>query len=277
MNETGSIPLVLCSGSLGGAPLEVKWRATAAAGFRWVSVYGDEYLSAIDSGVDASALLDELGLAVAEVDGVATTMAAPDRFEAALDIARALSARSITIVETEQYNPGDADQVRAACEAFGRYCDIASDHGVLVHIEPFAWSALNATSDVAQIVGGADRQNGGVMLDLWHHERGPDAGVLAPELPLDRLFGIQLADTVAHPWPAVRDECMNQRLLPGDGHADLARQLRELAAAGPLPPLGVEVFGETLSSLDPVEAAQRCHAAALATVRDAEAEPETPD
>ncbi len=220
-----------------------------------VSVYGHEYHQAVDDGVDPAAMCAELGVRIAEVDGVAITLEDTAAFDEALTIAVALHAYSITIVETGEYEPNDAGHFAAAVSAFGRRCDLAAEHGIVVHIEPFAWSSLGRTADAVAIAEAADRSNGGVLLDLWHHVRGPDGGVLDPSIPMSRILGIQLADTIEQPWPNVRDECMTLRQLPGAGHAQLARRLKDLAARGPLPPIGVEVFGEVLDQVRPDVAA----------------------
>ncbi len=253
---TGRPPLVLCSGSLGSAPLVEKIRAASLAGFGWISIYGSEYREAIAAGDDPAALCRELDLRVAEVDGVAISMQSAEMFDEALAIAVVFGARSITIVETGDYDPLDENHVASAVEAFGQRCDRAATSGILVHLEPFAWSSLNRTVDAAIIAERADRANGGVLLDYWHHVRGPDQGVLDPAIPMRRIFGIQLADTLARPWDNVRDECMTQRQLPGTGHADLSRRLTEIATRGALPPIGIEVFGEVLADRSPLAAAQ---------------------
>lgn len=240
-------PLILCSGSLGDAPLDEKFRAAAAAGFDWVSVYGHEYHAAVAAGIDPAALRRELGLQVAEVDGVVTSLRSSEAFDEALAIARALDARSITIVETGEYDPADEASVVEAAATFGACCDLAAHDDILVHLEPFSWSELGRTVDAAAIAERAGRTNGGVLLDYWHHVRGPDQGLLDPTIEVSTILGIQLADTLSVPWDDVRDECMTQRQLPGEGHADLAQRLASLAKRGPLPPIGIEVFGDRLA------------------------------
>ena len=264
-------PLVLCSGTLGSAPLADKFRAAASAGFELVSVYGQEYHAARAAGIDVAGLAFELGLRIAEVDGVATSLSSAEAFEDALAIAVDLGARSITIVETSDF---DRTGIAAAAKTFGDYCDLAADHSVLVHLEPFAWSSLGRTDDAMQIAEEADRDNGGVLLDLWHHLRGPDNGALSADVPARRLFGIQLADTLADPWDNVRDECMAHRQLPGAGAGELARRLGELAALGPLPPVGIELFtaedeGSVLAGVPTEEAARLAYEALARTMTEA--------
>ena len=266
--------LILCSGSLGSIPLAEKFRAAAAAGFDMVSVYGHEYHQAVADGSDLPALCSELGLRVAEVDGVAISQfpeassggPSDPLFDDALAIAVALSAYSITIVETGDYDAADASQFETAVEAFAQRCIRAGEHDILVHLEPFAWSSLGRTADAAAIAEAANQPNGGVLLDLWHHVRGPDQGVLDPAISMSRILGIQLADTLAEPWTNVRDECMTSRQLPGTGHADLAARLRSLSDRGSLPPIGIEVFGEVLEGLPAEAAAATARASVEATL-----------
>ena len=262
-------PLVLCSGSLGSRPLDEKFRAAAAAGFGWVSVYGGEYDEAKASGLDVERLRNDLGLRVAEVDGVALSLGDSGSFEKAIAIARSLEARSITIVETGAFDRSDESQMADAVTAFGARCDRAAEFGILVHLEPFSWSNLGSTADAVEITTRAARPNGGVLLDLWHHIRGPDGGELDAAAVAPTLLGIQLADVLATSSGSVRNECMTQRQLPGQGHGQLARRLAELAAHTSLPPIGIEVFGEVLDALPAADAARSARDAALDTLTEA--------
>lgn len=259
-------PLILCSGSLGATPLPQKFEAAAAAGFDGVSVYGHEVHAATAAGVDCGAPLRDLGLMVAEVDGVCVTTRSTEHHDEALDIARLLGARSITVVETREFDPTNEQHVDEAAEVVGQLCDRAAADDILIHIEPFAWSNLSRTTDAAEIVRRAGRPNGGLLLDLWHHVRGPDQGELDESIEMASVFGVQLADTAEEPWPNVRDECMTSRLLPGHGHADLVTRLAALATRGPLPPIGVEVFGDALDALPPAAAARAAYDAMVAVL-----------
>ncbi|NNE74807.1 MAG: hypothetical protein HKN26_14165 [Acidimicrobiales bacterium] len=151
-----------------------------------------------------TAVVRDLGLWVAEVDGVVQSVLSTDGRDEALALAVQLGARSITVVET-----------------------------------------------------GAGRD----MPTLVPHERAPD-GVLPPDLDPARIYEVQLADTLAEPGPDVRDECMTQRQLPGHGHGELRRRIAALAELGPLPPIGVEVFGAVLAAHAPTEAARLAFEAA---------------
>jgi sugar phosphate isomerase/epimerase len=193
--EPVSPPLILCSARLGTIGLAEKFAASAVAGFDGVSVYGNEVQTAIDAGVDLSTTRGAAGIWAAEVDATVRSVRSLEGLDDGLRYARLLGARSITVVETGDYDPTDRRQV-----------------------------------DAAKIVAGADRPNGGLLFDLWHHLRGPDGGQFDPSIDPSMIFEIQVADMGADAWPNVRDECMTSRLLPGEGHGQLARRVAALVA-----------------------------------------------
>jgi sugar phosphate isomerase/epimerase len=182
--------------------------------------------------------------------------AAPSPAEV-VDRAAALGARSITAIETS----GNTPPLEFAVQAFAGVCDLAATAGVLVHIEPFAWSGIRDFGYAADIVAGAGRANGGLILDTWHLYRGPDHGVLPPNLDAGSVFGLQLNDIRAHTDRPLPDESMHDRLLPGTGAAapQIRQMLTELRAHGCTAPPGVEVFSDELAGLPADDVARRAY------------------
>jgi sugar phosphate isomerase/epimerase len=235
--------LILCSGTLGRVPFAVKARAAAAAGFDGISIYAREAEPGLRS------LLDDLGLAVAEVDGPMAWMRGQPGPEPAraLDLAAELGARSVTVLETtgEEPDPG------LAADAFGALCDRAVLLGLGVHIEPFAWSGIATLALAHEIVARAGHTNGGILLDTWHLARGPDGGRLDPAA-IDSVVAVQVSDPAPEPGPHLRDECMTDRRLPGPVSAAILAQLGRV-------PVELEVF----SLPGPPDAAARAAYGAL--------------
>jgi sugar phosphate isomerase/epimerase len=219
--------LIICSGTLGRVPFAVKARAAAAAGFTGISIYGRE----VEPGTRA--LLDDLGLRVAEVDGPMAWLRGQPGEEPArvLDVAAELGARSVTVLETR----GVVPEPGLAADAFGALCDRAVPFGLGVHIEPFAWSGIATLALAHEIVARAGHTNGGILLDTWHLVRGPDAGRL-DAAALHSVVAVQVSDPAPVPGPNVQDECMTDRWLPGPVAAGIVAQLPDV-------PLEVEVFG----------------------------------
>ena len=237
--------MILCSGTLGDVPFPVKARAAAAAGFTGISIYSRE----LEPGLRP--LLDDLGLTVAEVDGAMRWRAGEERGPEparVLDIAAELEARSVTVLETT----GVAPDIGAAADDFAAICDAAFDLGLLVHLEPFAWSGIDTLAGAAAIVRRAARPNGGILLDTWHVACGPESGVV-DLVDVDLVMAIQVSDPSPVAELDVATECRHRRELPGAVAAGMVTALRQ---AGCQAPLEVEVFSDVLRALDPIDAAR---------------------
>lgn len=306
----GPDDLVLCAGTVLGSGFRERAEAASAAGFAGITLWAQDWQRALDEGLTAAdmrALLDDNGLTIGELDAVTDWLpkapvqgadAAADAdtagFAVPADVfwgmAEALGARSLNVVEIA----GAAVEAERAAEAFAELCDRAAGYGLLVHLEFLPWSGIPDIRAAAEIVGLADRRNGGILLDTWHlHRSGGTAADLGPDLAR-RVNGIQISDAPAVPVvpevPAERapgapatdgtggtdagetratdlmDETMHRRLLPGQGDADVAGVLAALRAAGVDAPVGVEVFSDDLARLGTAAAAQAAAAAARAVL-----------
>lgn len=258
--------LVLCSGTVKRAPFDVTAKAAAAAGFDGISLYHHEYLAARQAGWSDDALrslVDDLGLAVAELDGRMAWLPGDHDIasvEEMVEAAAALGARSITVLETDGRVPGIDLPLEVFAACYASLADRAAAAGLLVHIEYFPFSGIRDLRTALDIARLADRPNAGVMVDTWHHVRGPDAGRLDVETAAPSVLAIQVGDVLAAPMDDLRAEMMHHRLVPGDGVADLAQLLLRLRAGGCVAPVEVEVYSDELATLDPYDAARRARA-----------------
>jgi len=260
--------LVLCAGTVLFASLPDRLRAARAAGFAGVSLWAEDYEQALAGGTTAAdlrAMLDDHGLAVGEVDAVSRWLPVADGEEAPfgrsideiLPIAVAVGARSINVVELF----GGALDVAVAAEAFAKVCDRAVDHGLLVHLELLPWSRIPDVTVAWEIVRLAGRDNGGLMLDTWHHIRSNKGNAALQAIPAERIFALQLSDAPAEADGDAMDETLRRRRLPGAGDGNLAGLIRLLESRGLRAPVGVEVFSEDLQVLATDEVARRAWSA----------------
>ena len=177
----GRDDLVLCAGTLADTPLPERAAAAAQAGFAGLSLFLDDLARARASGhadEDLRALLADRGLEVAELDPLLRWVpeAGVEQGDGFLrygerdfyEAARAVGARSINAVlfATRQV-PHDA-----LVAAFAGLCDRAAERGLLVHLEFMPFAQIRDVDTALAIVEQADRPNGGVMFDAWHHFRG---------------------------------------------------------------------------------------------------------
>ena len=264
---------MLCAGTVARSGFVERAEAAAEAGFAGLSLFIDDHRRARESGLSDAELrrvLDDHGLAVAEIDPLLTWLPGLEPGHGVVEagrelvahgedefyrVADALGARSINAALAD---PGELD-LDAVADAFAKLCDRAAAHGLLVHLEFLPWTRIGDAATAARIVERAGRPNGGVMLDAWHHFRSgsPDTAI-----PAARVLGIQLCDAPARPEPDPITETLHRRLVPGEGDADLVGLLRHLGAGGCTAPIGVEVFSDPLAALPVWEVARRVAAAA---------------
>jgi sugar phosphate isomerase/epimerase len=266
--------LVLCAGTIPDAGFRERVEAAAGAGFSAISLWGRDYRRGRSEGLsdaDMRALLDDNGLGVAELDGVgqwwpgSSGMAPPvagdeaDSFFAFSEhdmyaIADAVGARSINAVEVYAMTDVALDD---AAEAFAALCDRAAEHGLIMHLEYLPWSAIPNPKTASEILELADRPNGGVLVDSWHHFRSGSDDDALRAVPPERIAAVQLNDAPARPEDDPVDECLHRRLMPGEGAIDLVGLVRLLDDMGSNAPIGVEVMSDDVFALPANEAARR--------------------
>jgi sugar phosphate isomerase/epimerase len=268
----GPDDLVLCAGTLRrGVSFARRLSAASAGGYAWVSLWGRDYAAARAEGLsdaDLRAMLDDHGLAVAELDPAwwwlpgASDVHLPPELDteevfgfgedALFAIADAVGARSLNAVDVF----GGSWDVDGAAAAFAGLCDRAAEHGLLVHIEWLPWSKIPDLATARRIVELADRPNGGLNIDAWHLVR---AGVTLDELrtvPGDLILGVQLDDGPLEAEADLIDATLHHRALPGSGEFDLRGIVRTLLDSGSTAPTGVEVFSDELHRLAAEDAAR---------------------
>ena len=158
--------LVLCSGSLRRLDLPDKAAVASGAGFQGISVYLHEVRDAVPRWVDVASLrrmLDDLGLAVAEIDGQVSWLPGEPSSERAasvdeaLEVASGLAARSLTALEWNGHRVGVDLDAAFVVDAFGELCSRAASQELLVHIEYFPFSGIPDLSTALAIANGRRR------------------------------------------------------------------------------------------------------------------------
>jgi sugar phosphate isomerase/epimerase len=131
----------------------------------------------------------------------------------------------------------DPDEGRLT-DRFGAFCDAAAAFGLGAVLEFMPWTDARDLVQAARIVAGADRPNGGVLIDAFHFRRSrsriEDVGRLVPP---GRLPYVQLCDVPAEPpadMAGMVAEARSERRFPGEGGVDLVGLLRALPPGVPL-------------------------------------------
>lgn len=272
---------MLCNVSVANLPLQDVVPAAGAAGFDCISVLARSHRRCTrrDGWTNAqlALLVEESGLWVHEVEAIGDWLAPPstvDRpwlesvydIDELFEVAEALRARQLVAVHF-----GDPVPLDDAAEAFAALCDRAADHDMTVALEFPAMATIADVRTAWEVVRGADRDNGGILLDVWHHRRSTAIDDDLAAVPADRIMSVQLGDGAAVPEGPPIDDVVN-RCLPGAGDFGVSGLLNDLDQRGVRCPVGVEVLQPEIVGDGPGPAADRLHTALTATIERARAE-----
>ncbi|HSB97880.1 MAG TPA: TIM barrel protein, partial [Spongiibacteraceae bacterium] len=212
--------LVLCSGTVMGASFEQLIAAATAGNFDAISLFPAQYQQARAAGLSDAALramLTDNGLCIAELDPLLNWvpghhfpsdagmgLVAEDEF---YRIADALGARSLNVVwALPQRVPEEL-----LVEAFAALCDRAARHDLLAHIEFLPWAQIDNIHTALRIVAQANRANGGIMFDSWHHFRGGVDNAELLKIPGANIVAVQLNDAPCQAEDNIVEETMARR------------------------------------------------------------------
>ncbi len=248
-----------------GASFEDRCTAAAAGGFAAIGLgmitrTYDEERAAGHSDADLRAMLRDAGVACAEVEcfvipGPSELGGVTEELEHSLHVADALGAERMIFSVASGLSEAEM------AESFGWVCDRCAEHNVRVALEfvnnPM-FSGLPDAPSALRVVQAAGRDNGGLMVDAFHHFNGTNDWSELKALPGELIVAIQLDDT-AVPWPAHEhvEGTPRQRMVPGEGDADLVLFVRTMDAIGASCAYSVEVISREIVTLPPTELGER--------------------
>jgi sugar phosphate isomerase/epimerase len=260
---------------ISGAQVRALVDAAADAGFTDIAMWSEHFYWATADDMSAAAFFGYhrdrgLGIPVMEVifdwestDRAAVAAAALPVLEAA-----ALAGSTSVIATTlKKRLPPMAE----AAQGMRHLCGLAAERGLRVSFEILPFTAVPTITSAIELFDAVGAGNLGLVLDTWHWFRapgGPDLAALR-DLPPERVHVLQLNDAPAEPEADLIAECMNRRLLPGEGAIGIAGLLAELDDMGATPVIAPEVFSASLAELGPAAMAQRIFAATQAVLRTA--------
>lgn len=250
--------------------------AAAAAGFGGISICTGHPAWGVGDEAAVQAFLDRPGRPIpvitsevinVDLQGAVDPRVAADENGRTLDLAALAGARSVNVITLAAELPPLAE----AAPRLGALCDLAADRGLAINLEFLPWTGLPDITAAMRLIEATDRDNLGIVLDVWHWFRrtgGPlDASVIR-SIPPERIHVLQLNDLPAQPTAEPLVETISARLLPGEGVVDIAGLLAVLDEIGASPVVALEIFSSVLEALPPEENARRQFAAARAVLDD---------
>ncbi|MDP9464069.1 MAG: sugar phosphate isomerase/epimerase [Actinomycetota bacterium] len=227
-------------------PIDDRIAAAAAAGIAGIGLYVGDWERQLAEGMTMprlAHLLDQHDVVLAEIEAIPIWVregAAGERTQHFLDLAWELAghfgSRYLQVI-------GPYDQpLDVAVERFGLVCDRAAEYGMRVGLEFLPFTNVRTATDAMDIVGGAGRSNGGVCVDIWHHRRGANNNSLIEAIPAGKVMAVQMNDGPMVPQlDDYKDDCLLNRLPPGDGEMDAAEFVAMLLRMGVSAPWSLEV------------------------------------
>ncbi|MFN8021028.1 MAG: sugar phosphate isomerase/epimerase family protein [Acidimicrobiales bacterium] len=203
-------------------PIDDRVRLAATHGFDGIGLYTGQYEQLERDGFaphGLAELLEQHGIRLREIEVIGALGATDDgraRADVAWRMAEAFGCRYAQVI-------GPAgDDLDAAARAFGDLCDRAADHGLVLGLEFLPFNDIPDVHTARRLVEAAGRANGGICVDIWHHERGArDLDAIAA-LPSELITGIQLNDGTVEPQqPHYYTDCLANRVAMGDGEFDV--------------------------------------------------------
>ena len=227
-------------------PIEDRVHLAAANGFAGIGLYIGYYQRLEAEGLSPAALRELLarhGICLAEIEvipGLGADGAGGERaaeMEAtAFRMADEFGCRYMQVI-----GPA-ALPIAEAARAFAAMCDRAADHGLVVGLEFLPFTDIVTVHDARAIVEAAARPNGGICVDIWHHERGARDLAAIAALPGELITGIQINDGARVPVePDYYTDCLANRVAPGAGEFDVAGFIEAVRSTGTQVPMSLEV------------------------------------
>lgn len=270
----GSDDLVLSHFSLDRShPINDRIRAAAAADFAGIGLYAGQFVRLREAGFTIEQLRDMLDAAdvcLAEIEvlsgwGSATPTDDYWRFEDVVwELVDAFECRYVQAIGPYEGSIADA------AARFGDVCDRAAHHGAVVGLEFLPFTNIVDAADALAIVQAADRPNGGVCVDIWHHARGANDLDLIRAIPPELITGIQMSDGPHTPTLAdYKDDCLRHRVPPGEGEFGAVDFVRVLIDLGVTVPWSLEVCNDDVWGQPGGDHVRRASEAMRRTLTDA--------
>ena len=240
-----------------------KLSAIAAAGFRGIEIFENDFLAFDGSPKDVGKMVRDIGLEITlfqpfrDFEGLPEPQRsrAFDRAERKFDVMQDLGTDLMLVCSS--VSSASLGGIDRAAGDFRELGERAARRGLRVGYEALAWGKhVNDHRDAWEIVRRADHPNIGIILDSFHTlARKTDVGSIR-SIPKDKIFIVQLADA-----PAIDMDLLywsrHFRNMPGEGDLPVKDFMRAVAATGYDGYLSLEIFNDQFRGGSPTSIATR--------------------
>ena len=149
-----------------------------------------------------------------------------------------LGVDNIKVGADDDGTPASYDQL---CAGFDALATDAAQAGAKIGFENTPFGHVKTTEEAIRFVTDVANPNGGLILDIWHAQRGGTPYTPIPELlPLEYLIGVELDDGYATGQGHGLPDTFDNRLISGTGAFDVPAFIRAVDDLGWTGPWGIE-------------------------------------
>jgi sugar phosphate isomerase/epimerase len=244
------------------APLLEKIRIAGAVGYRAIEPWNDEITAYLNNGGslgDLKKALRDAGLKVASVIALHGWIGAEGDEKAKVfeecrrRMDQAASIESPYIVASP---PREVVDLGRATARFAELLALGRGAGVVPSMEFLGFVAgINNLASAWAIAQGTGAADATVVADVFHMIRGGGSVDDLLTIPGKQLANFHINDVPATPDPLTQSDA--DRVMVGEGIADLPRVIANLRSIGYGGPISLELFNRALWEQDPTEVAHR--------------------
>ncbi|XNY04248.1 sugar phosphate isomerase/epimerase family protein (plasmid) [Sinorhizobium meliloti] len=230
-------------------PFKDRVEAAARAGFVGFGLHPDDVAATRDQMgyAEMRRIIEANGMKYLEIEAVVDWYKAGDE-RAKADLLRAQIFEAVNELGMRDIKAlpgfeGGEPNIELMGEEFGKLCDQAAATGTEVVLEIMPWSNVRTIEAGVGIMEVANRNNGGLLLDIWHMARGNIPYSDISKIPAHFIKAIEIDDALREPpVENIWDDTIHHRMLPGEGELDVPAFLRAVKAAGYDGVYGTEVL-----------------------------------
>jgi sugar phosphate isomerase/epimerase len=240
------------------SPLDLRTRAeaVAAAGFTGIgfTINDLEAANATYGLPQVKRICDNLGLVHLEVELLENWWTTGRRRSESdqtrmslLTVAEALGARQIKIGPDVEVIGGAVPPLTDVAHWAAELHQLAvqaAEVGTRVALEPLPFSNITDFRLAAELVTAADHPAAGLVVDIWHLERGPSTLADLAEIPGNKVFVVELNDAPAPQSTDLFHDTIHHRVMCGSGTFDVKGFIKTLQQTGFAGPWGVEIISK---------------------------------
>ena len=149
------------------------------------------------------------------------------------------------------------NNVSLMVEEFAKLAEQAGQHGTNIALEIMPFSNVRTVETALAIASGADHKNGGLLLDIWHINRGNISYEKLAQVPNKYIKSIEMNDADKYAISPLWQDTIHRRRLPGEGVLDQKGFIDAIKKTGYKGHWGVEVLSEVVRKWPLEEMANR--------------------